>query len=76
MTATVSDQMQVTLPREVCLELGIAPGVSLDFQARDGKLEATKVTDSFTQIYTAERNAEEMVIQKGCSVEVPEDFPK
>jgi len=72
MTATVTEQLQVSLPLEVCAELGIKPGVRLDFRARDGKLEAVKVAE----VYNAERDAEELVIQKGCSIEVPEDFPR
>ena len=84
MTATVTEQMQVALPLDICAELGIKPGVQLDFRAREGKLEAVKVLPeedhtsclSLAEIYTPERDAEEIAIQKGCSCEVPEDFPK
>lgn len=72
MTATVSDQFQVSLPPEICAQLGIIPGAKLDFRAHDGKLEAVMIGD----IYTAERIAEEAVIQKGCSTKVPGDFPQ
>jgi bifunctional DNA-binding transcriptional regulator/antitoxin component of YhaV-PrlF toxin-antitoxin module len=75
MTSTVSEHMQVSLPAEVCAELGITPGVRLDFRANHGKLEAIKVP-SLGEIYTPERNAEELIIQKGCSLEVPDDFPQ
>ena len=83
-TATVTKKLQVLLPAEVCQELGIKPGVRLDFRANKGKLEAVKLPSletnstkrSLKHLYTAERNAEELVIQKGCSCEVPEDFPK
>ena len=72
MTATVMDQLQVALPLEVCAELGITPGAQLDFRANNGKLEAIMIAD----IYTPERNAEELIIQSGCSTEVPDDFPR
>lgn len=79
MTATVTEQMQVALPLDICAELGIEPGVRLDFRAREGKLEAVKVSPEedraspprLAEIYTPERDAEEIVIQKGCSCEVP-----
>jgi bifunctional DNA-binding transcriptional regulator/antitoxin component of YhaV-PrlF toxin-antitoxin module len=75
MTATVTELMQVALPPDVCAELGIKPGARLDFRAHDGKLEAIKVP-GLNEIYTAERDAEEMVIQKGCSCMVLENFPR
>ena len=76
--------MQVALPLDVCAELGIKPGVRLDFRAREGKLEGVKVlpeedrasSPNLAEIYTPERDAEEIAIQKSCSCEVPEDFPK
>jgi bifunctional DNA-binding transcriptional regulator/antitoxin component of YhaV-PrlF toxin-antitoxin module len=71
MTAKVTDQMQVSLPPDLCAQLGIKPGVYLDFSAREGKLEAVKVSP-----HAAERDAEELAIQKGCTIEVPEDFPR
>ena len=84
MIATVTKKRQVILPAEVCEELGIRPGVRLDFRAKKGKLEAVKLPAgrvnsskrSLRHLYTARRNAEELVIQKGCSCDVPEDFPK
>lgn len=84
MTATVTEQMQVALPLDICAELGIKPGACLDFRARDGKLEGVRVlpeedhvfAPSLLGIYTPERDAEEIAIQKGCSCEVPEDFPQ
>ena len=84
MIATVTKKRQVVLPAEVCEELGIRPGVRLDFRAKKGKLEAVKLPAgrvnsskrSLRHLYTARRNAEELVIQKGCSCDVPEDFPK
>ena len=77
MTATVADNLQVVLPLDVCAELGIRPGVRLDFRAHDGRLEAVKVPDNdFASIYTPERDAEEAAIQKVCSCEVPDDFPQ
>jgi bifunctional DNA-binding transcriptional regulator/antitoxin component of YhaV-PrlF toxin-antitoxin module len=69
MTAKVTEQMQVALPLDVCAELGIKPGVCLAFRAHEGRLEAVKVSSQ------SERDAEEMAIQKGCSTEVPDDFP-
>jgi bifunctional DNA-binding transcriptional regulator/antitoxin component of YhaV-PrlF toxin-antitoxin module len=84
MIATVTKTRQVRLPADVCDELGITPGARLDFRARKGKLEAVKVSrraaatvaGSTKHLYTEERNAEELAIQKGCSCEVPEDFPR
>ena len=84
MTATVSKKLHVVLPADVCEELDIKPGVRLEFRARKGKLEAIKVPSrqtgstkrSLKHLYTAKRNAEELIIQKGCSCEVPEDFPQ
>jgi bifunctional DNA-binding transcriptional regulator/antitoxin component of YhaV-PrlF toxin-antitoxin module len=78
MTAKVSDKMQVALPLDVCAELGIKPGVELDFRASGGQLVAVKVPPIrlLSDVYTEERNAEELTIQKGCSTEVPEDFPR
>jgi len=77
MTATVADNLQVALPLDVCAELGIQPGVKLDFRARNGRLEAVKIPENnFASIYTPERDAEEAVIQKACSCEVPDDFPQ
>ena len=83
-TATVTKKLQVVLPAEVCEELGIKPGVRLEFHARRGKLEAVKLPRrqttstkrSLKNLYSAKRNAEELIIQKACSCEVPEDFPK
>ena len=51
---------------------------------KKGKLEAVKVPPRFSnsskrslrKIYTRERNEEELAIQKGCSCEVPDDFPQ
>jgi len=82
MTATVTNHLQVAIPLEVCAELGIVPGVRLDFRARDGRLEAVKVSPSenpeahatLAEIYTPERDAEEIAIQRGGSCEVPGDF--
>lgn len=69
--------MQVSLPAELCAELGIKPGMRLDFTVRDGKLEAIKLNESpLAAIYTPERNAEELTIQRGCSTAVPDDFPQ
>ena len=84
MIATVTRKRQVVLPADICEQLGIKPGVRLDFHARNGKLEAVKVPPadpgtlegSLERLYTPERNTEELAIQKGCSCEVPEDFPK
>jgi bifunctional DNA-binding transcriptional regulator/antitoxin component of YhaV-PrlF toxin-antitoxin module len=79
MTAKVTEQMQVSLPLDVCAELGIKPGVYLDFRAHEGKLEAVKVSSEGERILpqdVGERDAEEMAIQRGCSTEVPEDFPR
>jgi AbrB family looped-hinge helix DNA binding protein len=82
MTATVTDKMQVALPLEICAELGIEPGARLDFVVREGKIEATKVVPDaasdagLASIYTRERNEEELAIQRGCSIEVPDDFPR
>jgi bifunctional DNA-binding transcriptional regulator/antitoxin component of YhaV-PrlF toxin-antitoxin module len=84
MTAPVTEQMEVTLPLDLCAELGIKPGVRLEFLVREGKLEAEKVSPeeepcgapSLATIYTPERDAEEMTIQKGCSCAVPDDFPR
>jgi bifunctional DNA-binding transcriptional regulator/antitoxin component of YhaV-PrlF toxin-antitoxin module len=79
MTAKVTEEMQVSLPLDVCAELGIKPGVCLDFRAHEGKLEAVKVSSEGEGILSqdiAARDAEEMAIQKGCSTEVPEDFPR
>jgi bifunctional DNA-binding transcriptional regulator/antitoxin component of YhaV-PrlF toxin-antitoxin module len=83
MTATVTKELQVALPLDLCEQLGIKPGVLLDFRVCEGKLEAVKVGSSrerdpgsLAEIYTPARNAEEMVIQAGCSCEVPEDFPR
>jgi hypothetical protein len=73
--ATVSDELKVELPADICAELGIGPGVQLQFRAREGKLEAVKIS-TLAEIYTPERNAEELTIQKGTSCEVPEDFPR
>jgi len=72
------------LPAEICEKLGIRPGVRLDFRARNGKLEAVKLPPadpgapegSLRHLYTTERNTGELAIQKGCSCEVPEDFPQ
>ena len=83
MIATVTKKGQVILPPEICAQLGLGPGVRLDFSARDGKLEAVKVPPadpgapegSLKQLYTADRNAEELTIQKGCSTDLPADFP-
>jgi len=55
-----------------------------DFHARNGKLVAVTLAPadpgapgaSLRHLYTPERNAEELAIQKGCSCEVPEDFPQ
>ncbi len=78
MTATVSNKRQVVLPAEVCAELGIEPGVRLEFGANEGKLQAVKrpvmVRRSLKHLYTPERIAEESIIEKGCSCEVPNDF--
>ena len=84
MIATVTKKRQVILPARVCEELGIKPGVRLDFRAKKGKLEAVKLPNrvgrspkrSLRSLYTRERNEEELVIQKGCSCEVPADFPR
>jgi bifunctional DNA-binding transcriptional regulator/antitoxin component of YhaV-PrlF toxin-antitoxin module len=76
MAATVTEHFQVALPVDVCAELGIGPGAQLEFRAKEGKLEAVKVSPSLAEIYTSERNAEELAVQKGCSTEVPEDFPQ
>ena len=78
MTAKVTEQMQVSLPLDVCAELGIKPGVCLDFRAREGKLEAVKVLfeGERSSQEISDRDAEEMAIQKGCSTEVPDDFPR
>jgi hypothetical protein len=73
----------VALPADICAELGIKPGVQLDFRARKGKLEAVKVKRrqstspkrNLKALYSAKRNAEERIIQRACSCEVPEDFP-
>jgi AbrB family looped-hinge helix DNA binding protein len=81
MIATVTKKRQVVLPAQVCEQLGIRPGARLDFRAKKGKLEAVKLPDGsnsvrrdLKRIYTARRNAEELIIQKGCSCEVPDDF--
>src|SRR5437868_917134 len=82
--ATVTKKRQVVLPAEVCQALGIKAGVRLDFRARKGKLEAVKISTrrpansrrSLKSLYSSERNSEELIIQTGCSCEVPEDFPK
>lgn len=82
-TATVTDKMQVALPPEICAELGIEPGVQLSFRSREGRLEAVKIPPggevagrpALAEVYTSERNAEELAIQKGCSCAVPDDFP-
>jgi bifunctional DNA-binding transcriptional regulator/antitoxin component of YhaV-PrlF toxin-antitoxin module len=81
MTATVTEKMQVVLPLDVCAELGIKPGVRLDFRAHEGRLEAVKVSSdedgsALAGIFSAERNAEELTIQKGVTCEVPDDFPR
>ena len=84
MIATVTKKRQVVLPADVCDELGITPGARLDFRAKKGKLEAIKLPPRFSNsskrslrnVYTRERNEEELVIQKGCSCEVPDDFPQ
>ena len=84
MIATVTKRRQVILPAEVCEELGIKPGARLDFRAKRGKLEAVKLPGRMTKssernlrsVYTRQRNAEELAIQKGCSCEVPDDFPQ
>jgi len=84
MIATVTKKRQVVLPAEVCEQLGITPGVRLDFRARKGKLEGVKVSpvraNSSKQhaksLYTPRRNVEESIIQQGCSCEVPDDFPQ
>jgi bifunctional DNA-binding transcriptional regulator/antitoxin component of YhaV-PrlF toxin-antitoxin module len=83
-TATVTEQMQVALPLEICAALGIEPGVELDFRVREGKIEAVKVsseskasaTFALGATYIPERDTEELIIQSGCSCEVPEDFPR
>jgi bifunctional DNA-binding transcriptional regulator/antitoxin component of YhaV-PrlF toxin-antitoxin module len=79
----VTKKRLVALPPEICAQLGIEPGVRLDFRARKGKLEAIKLpplapgvsAGRLKSLYTAERNAEELVVQQGCSCEVPADFP-
>lgn len=84
MIATVTRKRQVVLPPEICEQLGITPGVRLDLRARNGKLEAVKLPPanasvpegSLQRLFTPERNAEELVLQKGCSCAVPADFPK
>ena len=84
MTATVTQQLEVALPADICEELGIEPGARLDFSAKNGKLEAVKLPPlaatsserSLSHLYSDERNAEELIIQKGCSCEVPDDFPR
>jgi len=82
--ATVTKKRQVVLPAQICDQLGITSGARLDFRVRRGKLEAVKLPPdehvappgSLTHLYTHERNAEELAIQKGCTCAAPDDFPQ
>ena len=84
MIATVNEQRQISLPESICTQLGIAPGAQLDLSVHAGKLEAVKVQSgdgdasigSLRHLYTSERDAEELTIQKACSLDVPDDFPR
>lgn len=42
MTAIVSEKGQVTIPKELRDQLGLRTGSVLEFEARDGKLVASK----------------------------------
>lgn len=44
MKGTVSERGQVTIPKRLRDELGIAAGQVLDFQVEQGRLAATKTT--------------------------------
>lgn len=44
MTAIVSEKGQVTIPKAVRDQLGIAPGTVLEFAAANGKIIGTKKT--------------------------------
>lgn len=43
MKSTVSERGQVTIPKSLRARLGIGPGQVLDFEAKAGRLVATKV---------------------------------
>jgi AbrB family looped-hinge helix DNA binding protein len=43
MKSVVSEKGQVTIPKPLRDRLGIQPGTELEFDARDGRLVATKV---------------------------------
>ena len=42
MTAIVSEKGQVTIPKKLRDQLGLKPGISLEFETHDGKLIARK----------------------------------
>ena len=83
MVVTVSKERQVSLPLEICEQLDIQPGARLDVRVGQGKLEIVKLSPrdpgapvgSLKASYTPERNAEELIIQQGCSCQVPDEFP-
>ena len=43
MKAKVAERGQVTIPKALRNKLGLAPGTTLEFEAKDGKLIAVKV---------------------------------
>ena len=45
MKAVVSENGQVTIPKQIRERLGIRPGVILDFEASEGRLVARKSVD-------------------------------
>ena len=45
MNSVVSEKGQVTIPKELRLQLGIEPGAVLDFSEEQGRLVAKKVAD-------------------------------
>ena len=53
MKTIVAERGQVTIPKILREKLGIRPGAVLDFQIQNGKLVATKVTntDPVEQVY-------------------------
>ena len=52
MKATVAERGQVTIPKALREKLGIRPGTSLEFSARNGSLVATKAeTDPVSQVF-------------------------
>jgi hypothetical protein len=84
MTSKVTEEVQVALPLDVCAELGIGPpfgslSVSKKVSSKPVKVLTAEDADSvpsLAELYTPERDAEEMVIQQAYSSDRATRFPE